>query len=157
MHKFFGKGWIFPLFLLFVASCAPICRQWQIETADVVCPNYPIAKLYLPPQDSPNSLEVEFARYGSDVRMYLNVFSVPFPYDAFEPSSVEISVIIDDEAFTSQAECLKGGQRLLVAPETANQVIDALVNCQTVSIKAGRYSTTLIDYNFADLFESVCR
>lgn len=150
MHDFIGKGCLCTFFLLLIASCTPSCRQWQLETACAACPNTPIAKLYLPPEASYCGLEIEFARCGSDVRMYINVFSVPFPC---EVSSVEIKVSIDDVSFTSDVEVLEGGQRLLVPIDTTNQIIEALANCQTVSIRAGRYSSTLLSCNFADLFK----
>lgn len=125
-----------------------------MQEVDVVCPSYRLGKLYLPPQNSYTGLELELTRCNNDVRMYINVFSIPFTWNPCAPTTIELMVDIDGDCYSYQADCLQGGQRLLVPSEAANRIIDALVACKSVRIQAGRYSSEILCANFASLFST---
>jgi hypothetical protein len=142
-------------FFTVLTSCSPPCYQWEIQKASSCDPSYKLAKMWMVPENNYNNLELEIDRSGSDIRMYINVYSLPVSSNSDEPFSVELSVAMDDEVRIAYGELLRGGQRILLEPEITGKIISALQISQRVTISVGRYRSEITTTNFNKCFSEL--
>jgi hypothetical protein len=141
---------------LFLFNCAGNCRKWFLEEEITACPQYNSGKLYLPAEEICRGLELEIVRSASGMRMYLNTFSLPFSPDNSNPNLSPFFITIAcDEPALFLGELLEGGQRVLLPIEVSQQIVSALLDNQSVVIKAGRYQTEIVPTSFAKLYDDL--
>lgn len=104
------------------------------------------------PRDSCNNLELEIARTSSGVRMYINAYSIPFPFDPLDDTRTQLTLILGDTSAKIYAERMQGGQKLLLGPENADAVIEAFMDNQCVHVAVGRYNEDFVPTRFTELY-----
>lgn len=138
------------LFALSIAlpSCSGKSMGWtseKIASTSIVC-----SQLIFPAKNIYRNLEVSFQRDGKDIKVFLNIFSIPFESD--EEGTVEVTFSIEEGLFYFKAPLLKGNQRLLL-PESAKEMLVGALNArQTVTIRAGKYSNEVTPEKFEESF-----
>lgn len=143
------------LSLVCLSSCSSPVRHWEIEQTLTCNPCYNSGKVYFPPCDEIFGLELELARGPTDYRMYLNIFSRQFPSEDEEGNKTKVSVTIAEQPTDFLANRFQGGQRLLLPDEAVDQIINALIDNQTVTIAVGRYSSEIVSENFIAVFDEL--
>lgn len=140
-----------PFLILFalVCSCSPSCRGWVYDEVSTSCGVYDSSRLYLPRDLSTDNLEVEVIQSTFGTRVYLNVFSLSLPYDPNYPDKVLILLYIAGEEHHVLAERLLGAQRALLPDDSAQLLINALLDNQTVHIRVGRYHADIVPEKFS--------
>lgn len=151
-----GKGFLLLLSLIFfLSACAPDCRRWEIDVTDETClPLYNSGRMSLATGPCDN-LELELDRGSSGLRMYINVFAMALPHSQEDDQKTNVNVEILDETWTVLAERLQGGQRLLLPPEIADIIVDALLSNQLVNISVGRYHAEILSAGFKKHYDEL--
>ena len=137
---------------LFSFSCSTSCRQWHLDEMIGSNDCYHSSRLYLLSEDAYCNLELVLIRSKSGIRMYLNTFSVPFPWESNDECKTAIYLCVDGNEFAFVSDRLQGGQRLLLPPDAVELIISTLMNGEQLSVRAGRYQMVVIPTRFGELF-----
>jgi len=144
------------LFLItFLNSCTPHCNQWKLAIVKSDCPCATYVKAYLPTCNTFNGLEAVLTSYNGSVKLYLNAFTLNFPFYNGDEEHSEVSLLINDEKFTFVAERLQGGQCLLLPEDGMQLITGALLEHKCVDVIVGRFQTTLTYENFQKTYCSL--
>lgn len=146
------KKALLSAFFLLVTSCSQPCQQWQIQETITRCPYYSSGKIFLSPNEEFGTLELEIDRGSSGLKMYVNAFILEIPSLPDDCSKAELIVSIENQSFTVITDRFEGGQRLLVPSEAANIIINALLECKTICLHAGRFQSTIISTGFPQVY-----
>src|SRR2546423_954343 len=99
-----GKFVFLALFFSTLSCSSPVCRQWQFERNCASCPEYSSNRLFLVPENKSCNLEVEVLRSCSGTRVFLNAYSLEFPFIPDNSDKTEVTFCIDDEVHKVYAE-----------------------------------------------------
>lgn len=146
------KGALVALFLSLFLSCTKPCQQWEFEKINACFPCGEIGRIYYLESDSFCLLEPELVADRCGQRLYLNVYTLEFPFEEDDPGKAEIVMTIDDQSYRFMTDRFSGGQRLLIPPDATELMIQSLLACQNVRIEIGRYSANLTSNNFYPSF-----
>lgn len=142
----------FIALLLFLTGCAPYCREWVLDSYISKNPRFASARVYLPPSSPSDHLELELCRSASGYRLYLNILlfaARPLEEDS-QKTEIEISTL--EKSWTAYPYILLGGQRLFIPSETADELIQLLLEGISFTIKIGRLETEISPSNFRELY-----
>jgi len=92
---------------------------------------------------------LEIVKGYSGVRMYLNIYCLSFPQELDNPFKTLVTISNDSDSYDVLADRFEGGQRLLLPPEAADNIIYRLLNNQSLTISVGRYCSEIIPEGFA--------
>lgn len=148
---------LLSFFLLLIFGCSPACRQWQYDDVCTPCGQYNSGRMFLPISIPGNNLELEITRGLSGTHVYVNVCSLPVPPAPENPSIAPVNVIIGDSVTRTFAERLQGGQRLILPCEISQDIINAVLNNESVVISAGAYRAEIISTRFHKHYEHLNR
>lgn len=137
------------IFLSFLVFSCSSCRQWEYSCERTPCIEYSSSRMILPTQGKDN-LSLELISTISGLRMYVNVYSIPPPSLPCDDKKIEVVISIENTSFAVLSERLIGGQRFLLPARTAELIIQALLNYQTVQIAIGRYRAEIIPRAFQE-------
>ena len=154
--KSFTRRALCALFVI-LSGCTPKCPQWEIEKISTPCHCFSAGKVFYPVQDTFSGIEVELDRGPSDTRMYLNIYSIPLLGSCEEESKILIAVTINEIKEVIEADLLHGNQRILVPLDIMNQIIEALLGNQYVSIAVGQYCAEIPPQNFQTAYQNLYR
>lgn len=150
------KGPAFTLFCfahVFLLACSRSQEiEWKLEQTLVANKCYNSGKLFLPAANQFRGIELELVQYASGIRMYLNVFSLPFPTHTEDSTKTEILITIDEDEHPFTTHCFQGGQRLLLPPEATSLLITSLMEDHSITIASGRYCATIVSTRFSELY-----
>lgn len=96
-------------------------------------------------------------RTGEDWRGVLTVQSLPLIACDSTERTISISLTIEDEETTIEGTVFEGGQEVLLSPDDSMRIIEALLNQNCVSIKMGRYCSTLAFEGFQQAYTTFCK
>lgn len=153
---FLWKRAIVVLFL-FLCSCSKSFPEWEYGRVITSCPAYNSGRLLLRPENPFRGLELELSCGCSGLRMYVNAFSLAFPKEEGCSSKTKILISSDQESYTVFADRLEGGQRLLLPPEAAQNIIRKLLACKTIFISAGRYKSEIVPRGFSEAYHKLVK
>ena len=105
-------------------------------------------KAYLPACNTFNGLEAVLMSCNGNMHLYLNAFTLLFPFNGTDEDHTDVLFTIEEEKYCFTADRLQGGQSLLLPDVAMQLVIDSLLECKGVEISVGRYNTTLTSENF---------
>lgn len=149
------KRTISVLFLISIlaSSCSPQCHQWKLAVIKADCPPARYIRVYLPACNTFNGMETVLMSHNGSIRLYLNVFTLLFPYDdETDQEHTSVFIAIGEEKYCFIADRLQGGQCLALPDEATELIVNSLLENQCVKISTGRYQTTLICDNFATAY-----
>lgn len=147
------KGAIFALFL-FLTSCSKSSHQWICEKTLTHDPCYDSMRIILPSRNHFRELELELTQ-GAYCKMYINVFSIELPEDPDCPNKTKVSLSVDGNSKIVYADRLKGGQRLLLPPDTTQMIIDSLLEGKPLSLSVSRYKAEIIPDRFSNFYQAL--
>ena len=139
---------IFFLCFFFI-SCSSSHHQWLADQSLLCSPHFQSGKIYLPLQNQSSGLEIEILQGSYGQRMYLNAFSVHLPVNPESPSKIFVTITTKDETCVVEGDLFDGGQRVLLPAHAKEQIIERLLDQQTIEIKVGRYCDKIIPTGFA--------
>lgn len=134
-------------------SCSHDDPTWSYDQVIAGSCEYDSGKLWLRPENTFRGLELELTRSLSGVRMYVNVFSLPFTKESQDSTTLQLKVSTEEESYLVDAYCLEGGQKLLLLPEGAEMIINSLFRSETVAIAVGRYESEISSNGFAEAYQ----
>lgn len=155
LFSFFQRAFI-ALFLLAITGCASKkCREWDMQVNLTRCPQFNGCRMILDPDGDHSHLEVEIVRTRSGLRFYINILFLQALPLAQNPGYTQAEIMFEggEESFIIYPQILEGGQRLLVAPEVAENLIQTLIQGQSFTIKLGRLQTQVITTNFEEMYQ----
>lgn len=91
-------------------------------------------------------------RMSDDVRLYINVYGLEIPPDPNDPSVVQVYISFKELSYCFPAQRFSGGQRLLIPPHVANDIIFYLSEDQPVFIRVGRYQADIYPDKFLEAY-----
>jgi hypothetical protein len=142
---------------LTAACCQKNCSSWDIWCSSPACPQYYSAKVSNIICNPFRDIKFEIIRTGEDWRGIFIVQSVPLiPCDCTE-RTISISISIDCEEKMIEGIVFEGGQQVLLSPDDSITLIEALLNQQEVTVKMGRYCSTLPLEGFYDAYTAFCK
>lgn len=149
-------NFLFLLLIIFFSySCAPQCNQWKLAVIKADCPSAIYTKVYLSPFNTFNGLEAVFSSSNGHFNLYLNAFTLFFPFYGCDEEHSEVIITIEEEKFSLIAERLQGGQSLKMPNEAIPLIAKALLEKKSAEITVGRFHTILIYENFEKTFRSL--
>lgn len=146
------RNWALVALFCFLSSCATPARQWELEKTRSCSPCFQSAKLFLPVDDNFCGMEIELTQGHCGLRMYVNVFTLEFPYTQENDAKTALVITVDEVSQTIYADRFQGGQRLLLPPDASEYIILSLLANKKVDIRAGRFHSIVIPYKFESLF-----
>lgn len=143
------KRALFSALFILCASCSNTTENtWN---ADAISGSSEHAVLRLTGTSRFKDLEVELQRSGSETRIYLNAYGVPFKTD--ENNTLPVLITIDGEEYPCQGVVLKGNQSVRIPEEMETTLYEAIHTQRPVYIQVGRYS---VEIQYAG-FEKACK
>ena len=89
--------------------------------------------------------------------MYVNTLLLPFPCDSHNLEKTQLHYLIDEIWYSTEADRLQGGQRLLMPEQSAQQIIEALLANKSIQMIVGRYDFTIISTSFCEHYLKLCQ
>lgn len=133
------KRALYSALFFLCTSCSPSPENaWN---ADAISGSTDHAVLRLTGTSRFKDLEVELQRSGSETRIYLNAYGMPFRPD--ENGTLPIQITIDTQNYTTQGIVLKGNQSVRIPSDMEEKLYQAIHEQRPVMIKAGRYSVEI--------------
>jgi hypothetical protein len=148
-----NKGALLALLIL-VSSCSPLRSRWNLEKIQTAAKSSSFNRLYFSSCDPFSNLEFEILGNSSNIRLFLNVFSLGLPIDNPYENTVTVKMSTDEEQQHVQAYLYKGDQRLLLPPMCSEWIIENLQQGKAITIEVERYCTRLFPANFSQQYRS---
>lgn len=137
-------------------GCSSSCRQWILWGTITHDASFNSGRMFLEPEKLGSQIEIEISRGASGTRMYINLLilpSAPLPND---PSRTAVELIVgDQEPRVFYPYRLLGGQRLLVPDEITEEIIQYLLDGESVVIKMGRNKVQVVPDNFEKSYDGL--
>lgn len=151
------KRALLALCLIFLWSCStPTCRQWEIQEIVTKRPCFNGGRLLLEPDSNLSTMELELVRNRSGVRFYINLLLLQAPSCKEDSTCARVEVLFENqEPWLIYPYLLEGGQRLLIPDEVAKQLIQALSDQCSFTLKIGRSQIRVIPDNFLPAYEKL--
>lgn len=145
---------LLALCLCCLSACSSTsCHQWEIQEILTKTSCFNAGRLILAPDSDCSFLEFEITRNRSGIRCYLNLLFLqasPFPDD---PNRTRIEILFEDqEPRLVYPYLLNGGQRLLLPGDSADVLIQALLDDLPFTIKIGRANLQVVSTNFEAVY-----
>jgi hypothetical protein len=153
--EYFAKGALIGALFAVCISCSKPCQRWQFDQTITCCPCFNSGKIYLTPQCTFGEIELEVAQGPCEQRMYLNVFALEIPSDPHDPERAKVFIIFENHESIVYGYKLQGGQRLLLPPEAALEITEALLDDQSFEIRVGRFRSTICPDHFAESYSKL--
>lgn len=142
------------LMFLFSACTSSSCRQWELQEIITKRPCYNSSRLILAPDTATSNLEMEIVCDKNGMHIYLNLLLLEAPPWKEDPRFTKIEILEENqETKVIYPYLFKGGQRLLLQDEDANQIIQLLDSGVTFTMKIGRSRITVIPDNYKNLIK----
>lgn len=138
---------------LFLFSCSEQ-NHWAVDHIHSDKAEYSFAKISCPALDPVNGIDIEFVNNSDQVQAYLTVHSTPIEPLNGAPQSVAVSIRSSQEKFSCTAYRFQGGQKFLLPPEIAENIISLLKNKQEITILLNGYRTVLKPTDFEKKYET---
>lgn len=127
-------------------GCNP-CPRWHAEHTCSCRSITDSTRLFLPPANPCEQLELEFVFSACDVRSYVNLL-----VGQVSGESTLVEFQIDDVPIVYTALVYAGGQRLLLPDEATPTLIGALLDEQCVILQVGNRKREILATRFADVY-----
>lgn len=111
------------------------------------------SKLCYHSKDPVHGIDLEFVQTQEQLKVYLNVHSIPIPPHQGDPKSAAVKLKCGSEQKSLIAYRLEGGQRFLLPDNAAKMLIDSLKEGQDVSISLHGYRSTIKAEDFSKKFD----
>lgn len=135
------------------ACSSSSCYQWEIQEILTKTPCFNAGRLILAPDSDCSFLEFEVTRNRSGIRCYLNLLFLQAPPLSDDSSRTRIEILYEgQEPWIVYPYLLNGGQRLLLLGEDADQLIQALLDDLSFTIKIGRANLQVVSTNFEAVY-----
>lgn len=153
----FAQRAIPALCLIILCSCsAPKCREWEIQENLTQVPTFNAGRLILTPDTNYSHLELELVRNSSGLRFYLNLLLMEAHPMREDPTRTKAEILSEnDEPELIYPYLLEGGQRLMLPGDSADTLIQRLLEDNSFIIKIGRSQITVIPDNFSKTYEKL--
>lgn len=145
------------LCIFFCSGCStPACRQWELQEILTKRPCFNGGRLILGPDSNVSQLEMELIRNPSGIRFYITLLCLEALPLKEDPSLTKVEIVFEnEESLTIYPYLLEGGQRLLLPPAVAEQLIQALTDDRSFIVRIGRSQLTAIPDNFSTGYEKL--
>lgn len=144
------------------ACSTPVCRQWALVEMTTGYPCFNSGRLYLDPDNNYSHIQLELDRDISGIRMYVNILLLYAPPCSDDPDYTNLEIKWEEEGegegeetppLLVKAYRLKGGQRLLIPSDIADQLIETLLKGRSFTVHLGRYRSLITPVDFAILYQ----
>ncbi|MFZ0566054.1 MAG: hypothetical protein WAM28_07710 [Chlamydiales bacterium] len=109
--------------------------------------------LTFPPANKFTGIELQFLRGQFGLQGYLNIYSRCIPLSDPSSNAAVFAIQINNQRYRYQGFCMEGEQRLLLPRQATDQIIEALLACQTVAIYLEGFSAEISPYKFQKLYK----
>lgn len=152
----FSQRALTVLCILLLSSCTPACRKWEIQEIMTTRPCFNAGRLILGPSSGTSNLELELVHNQTGIRFYINLLFLQAQPSKDNPSLTKVEITFEnDEVWIISPYLLEGGQRLLLAEDDAERLIQSLIEGCTFTIRIGRSQITVIPDNFLNSYEKL--
>ena len=136
------------LFFLLQTSCSSERVGWQLQETISHRPAFKIVKIYHATSNPRTGLELEISQSLSGLRSHINIFSRRIPPFSGDSEKALVTLVSDSTRKNLIVSRLKGGQRLLLAPEQTALLISSLKNNQETHIYLEGFEERIISTDF---------
>jgi len=153
-----GRFRAFVFFLMaaslsLLPGCQSIPSSWRLEEDCLAHSAYHSVRLCSGTGDPYRGIEFELMALPTEWRAYCHVSCIPLKPIAERYSHVEFSVTIGDLSSVARAPLFLGGQKALLPPDTAEEIIAGLLRGTDVILSKGRYRCTLPALGFEKAYK----
>lgn len=113
------------------------------------------SKLFFPSSDSLSGIDLEFLSFQGKIYAYLQVHFQAIPPYQGNPKEALVTLQIEEKTFTGIGYRHEGGQRLLLSLPLQEQLLSALKNRQSVTIRLEGYKVTVVGNQFPEHFKGL--
>lgn len=90
------------------------------------------------------------------MRMYVDLLQLQAPPDPTDPAQAILIITTNDRSYPISAYRFEGCQRLLIPSDSADELIDLLLNGESFTIRVGTYQSDVIPAGFEPAYSALC-